>query len=65
LTVVCRTTKAARFIPTRSDTSAADFAQLDERRHEDDAENASKRLGMRIMRPEKPRGSARDDELGD
>ena len=28
LTVVCRTTKAARFIPTRSDTSAADFAQL-------------------------------------
>ena len=28
LTIVCRSTKAARFIPTRTDTSAADFARL-------------------------------------
>jgi hypothetical protein len=28
LTVVCRMTKATRFIATRSDTSTADFARL-------------------------------------
>ena len=28
LTIVCRNTKAVRFIPTRDDTTAADFARV-------------------------------------